>query len=49
MGRKGANRVALLFAGLGVLGCGLSQSMEMLIVSRFVRRLFISATELIEL
>ncbi|KAF4615525.1 hypothetical protein D9613_003503 [Agrocybe pediades] len=35
LGRKGANRTALLFAGLGVLLCGLSRSMEMLIVARF--------------
>lgn len=37
LGRKGANQVALLFAGLGVLACGLSRSMEALIVARFVR------------
>ncbi|RDB19412.1 Multidrug resistance protein fnx1 [Hypsizygus marmoreus] len=36
MGRKNANHLALLFAGAGVLGCGLSNSMEMLILSRFL-------------
>ncbi|KAF8061818.1 major facilitator superfamily domain-containing protein [Lyophyllum atratum] len=36
LGRKGASQVALFFTCLGVLGCGLSQSMEMLIVSRFL-------------
>ncbi|KAF9481292.1 vacuolar amino acid permease [Pholiota conissans] len=35
LGRKGANQVAMLFAGLGVLMCGLSTSMEMLILARF--------------
>lgn len=37
LGRKGANQVAMLFAGVGVLMCGLSTSMEMLIIARFVR------------
>jgi hypothetical protein len=37
LGRKGASQVALLFACLGVLMSGLSNSMEMLIASRFVR------------
>ncbi|KAL0565273.1 hypothetical protein V5O48_016753, partial [Marasmius crinis-equi] len=36
MGRRGAAQLAVLFAGLGTLACGLSTSMEMLIVSRFV-------------
>ncbi|GLB35671.1 putative major facilitator superfamily protein [Lyophyllum shimeji] len=36
LGRKGASQFALFFTCLGVLGCGLSQSMEMLIVSRFL-------------
>ena len=36
MGRRGAAQTAVLFAGLGTLACGLSTSMEMLIVSRFV-------------
>ncbi|KAF8162661.1 vacuolar amino acid permease [Crassisporium funariophilum] len=35
LGRKGANQTALLFATLGVLMCGLSKSMEMLILARF--------------
>ncbi|KAF9528266.1 vacuolar amino acid permease [Crepidotus variabilis] len=35
MGRKRANQTALLFAGLGVLLCGLSRNMEMLILARF--------------
>ena len=37
LGRKRANQTALFFAGLGVLMCGLSTNMEMLIVARFVR------------
>ncbi|KAJ3513848.1 hypothetical protein NLJ89_g2712 [Agrocybe chaxingu] len=36
MGRKRANQTALLFAGLGVFMCGMSKSMEMLIVARFL-------------
>uniref|UniRef100_A0A0W0GD98 Putative vacuolar amino acid permease n=1 Tax=Moniliophthora roreri TaxID=221103 RepID=A0A0W0GD98_MONRR len=36
MGRRGAAQTAVLFAGLGTLACGLSTSMEMLIVSRFI-------------
>ncbi|KAF8061811.1 vacuolar amino acid permease [Lyophyllum atratum] len=36
LGRKGATQLALVFTCLGVLGCGLSQSMEALIVSRFL-------------
>ncbi|KAF5387165.1 hypothetical protein D9615_002098 [Tricholomella constricta] len=36
LGRKGASQLALLFTCLGVLGCGLSPSMTMLIVSRFL-------------
>ncbi|TFK35458.1 vacuolar amino acid permease [Crucibulum laeve] len=36
MGRKGANHTALVFCALGVLMCGLSNSMEMLIVARFL-------------
>lgn len=36
LGRRGANQVAVLSAGIGTLCCGLSQNMEMLIVSRFV-------------
>ncbi|KIM49857.1 hypothetical protein M413DRAFT_21980 [Hebeloma cylindrosporum] len=35
LGRKGANHTALLFAAVGVLMCGLSSSMEMLILARF--------------
>ena len=38
MGRRGASQVALLFACSGVLMSGLSNSMEMLIASRFVCR-----------
>ena len=37
LGRKRANQTALFFQGLGVLMCGLSTNMEMLIVARFVR------------
>ena len=37
MGRSGANQSAVLFAGIGIMACGLSNSMQMLIVSRFVR------------
>uniref|UniRef100_A0A8H7XZJ5 Major facilitator superfamily (MFS) profile domain-containing protein n=1 Tax=Psilocybe cubensis TaxID=181762 RepID=A0A8H7XZJ5_PSICU len=36
LGRKGANHTALVFAGAGVLMCGLSNSMEMLITARFL-------------
>ncbi|PPQ91935.1 hypothetical protein CVT25_000978 [Psilocybe cyanescens] len=36
LGRKGANHLALFFAGAGVLMCGLSKSMEMLILARFL-------------
>ncbi|KXN83411.1 Vacuolar basic amino acid transporter 1 [Leucoagaricus sp. SymC.cos] len=36
LGRKGANRTALFFAAAGCLMCGLSRSMEMLIVARFL-------------
>ncbi|KAF9481317.1 vacuolar amino acid permease [Pholiota conissans] len=36
MGRRAANQSAILFAAIGILACGLSNSMEMLIVSRFV-------------
>ena len=36
MGRKNANHTALFFAGSGILLCGFSRSMEMLILSRFV-------------
>ena len=36
LGRKRANQTALLFAAMGVLLCGLSSSMEMLILARFV-------------
>ena len=37
LGRKRANQTALIFAGLGVLMCGLSTNMETLILARFVR------------
>ncbi|KAG7086848.1 hypothetical protein E1B28_002769 [Marasmius oreades] len=36
MGRRGAAQTAVFFAGFGTLACGLSTSMEMLIVSRFI-------------
>ncbi|EFI26574.1 multidrug resistance protein [Coprinopsis cinerea okayama7 len=36
LGRKGANHTALIFAGLGVLLCGLSTNMETLILARFL-------------
>ncbi|KAJ7586749.1 vacuolar amino acid permease [Mycena floridula] len=36
LGRKRANHVAILFAGLGTLACGLSTNMEMLIAARFI-------------
>ena len=36
MGRRGANQLAVISAGIGTLACGLSQNMEMLIVARFV-------------
>jgi len=42
LGRKRANHTALLFATVGVLMCGLSTSMEMLILARFVCLIFAS-------
>ncbi|KAJ3569641.1 hypothetical protein NP233_g4918 [Leucocoprinus birnbaumii] len=36
LGRKGANHAALFFAAAGCLMCGLSRSMEMLILARFL-------------
>ncbi|KAF8352168.1 vacuolar amino acid permease [Amanita rubescens] len=36
MGRKGANHTALFFAGSGILLCGFSRNLEMLILSRFL-------------
>lgn len=42
MGRRGANQLAILFAGLGNLACGLSGNMEMLIAARFVRAISVS-------
>lgn len=39
LGRRGANHVALFFAALGTLLCGLSTSLEMLVAARFVRLL----------
>lgn len=35
MGRKGASQSAIFFATIGILSCGLSDRMEMLIASRF--------------
>ncbi|KAJ6588154.1 vacuolar amino acid permease [Mycena capillaripes] len=36
MGRRGANHTAMVFAALGTIGCGLSGSMETLILARFI-------------
>ncbi|KAF8521201.1 major facilitator superfamily domain-containing protein [Hysterangium stoloniferum] len=36
IGRRGANQIAVFFAGFGALCCGLSNSLEMLIVARFL-------------
>ncbi|KAJ7142124.1 vacuolar amino acid permease [Mycena crocata] len=36
MGRRGANQTAILFAGLGCIGCGLSRNMGTLIAARFL-------------
>lgn len=36
IGRKGACILALSFFGIGIVGCGLSTNMEMLIAARFV-------------
>ncbi|PPR05173.1 hypothetical protein CVT26_012259 [Gymnopilus dilepis] len=36
MGRSAANQTAVLFAMLGILSCGMSNSMQMLILSRFI-------------
>ncbi|PVG01894.1 hypothetical protein CPB86DRAFT_698295 [Serendipita vermifera] len=36
MGRKGAQHVALVFAGLGTLACGLAPNINFLIAARFV-------------
>ncbi|KAF8757976.1 vacuolar amino acid permease [Rhizoctonia solani] len=36
LGRRGANQTAVLFAAVGTLACGLSNSLEMLIAARFV-------------
>jgi MFS family permease len=36
MGRKGAQQVALVFAGIGTLACGLAPNINFLIVARFV-------------
>ncbi|XP_006458763.1 hypothetical protein AGABI2DRAFT_115784 [Agaricus bisporus var. bisporus H97] len=36
LGRKGANQTALFFAAAGCVMCGLSNSMEMLILARFL-------------
>ena len=41
MGRKNANHMALFFAASGILLCGFSRSMEMLILSRFVSYLYV--------
>ena len=38
--------MALFFAGLGVLMCGLSTNMEMLIVARFVRLHFYKSVQM---
>lgn len=39
MGRGRANKLAIFFAAVGILACGLSNSMQMLIISRFVSAL----------
>lgn len=36
MGRRGANQSAVILSCMGILACGLSRSMKMLIISRFV-------------
>ncbi|ELU43578.1 vacuolar amino acid permease [Rhizoctonia solani AG-1 IA] len=36
LGRRGANQTAVLFAAVGTLACGLSNSLEMLIAARFL-------------
>ncbi|KIJ98026.1 hypothetical protein K443DRAFT_104663 [Laccaria amethystina LaAM-08-1] len=36
MGRGRANKLAIFFAAVGILACGLSNSMQMLIISRFI-------------
>ncbi|KAJ7490917.1 vacuolar amino acid permease [Mycena latifolia] len=36
MGRRGANQLAISFAALGTIGCGLSRNMETLIAARFI-------------
>ncbi|KAF9032949.1 major facilitator superfamily domain-containing protein [Panaeolus papilionaceus] len=36
MGRSAANQSAVLFAAAGIMACGLSKSMQMLIISRFI-------------
>ncbi|KAI0823832.1 vacuolar amino acid permease [Trametes gibbosa] len=36
MGRRGANQLAVFFAGLGTVACGFSPNMEMLIAARFL-------------
>lgn len=44
MGRRGAHHSAVFFAAVGILACGLSNSMKMLIFSRFVRILIAQPT-----
>ncbi|QRV88912.1 major facilitator superfamily transporter [Ceratobasidium sp. AG-Ba] len=36
LGRRGANQMAVMFAAVGTLACGLSNSLEMLIAARFL-------------
>ncbi|CAE6399759.1 unnamed protein product [Rhizoctonia solani] len=36
LGRRGANQTAVMFAAVGTLACGLSNSLEMLIAARFL-------------
>ncbi|KAJ1306850.1 hypothetical protein OPQ81_007835 [Rhizoctonia solani] len=36
LGRRGANQTAVIFAAVGTLACGLSNSLEMLIAARFL-------------
>lgn len=40
MGRRAANQTAVTFAAIGTAACGLSNSMEMLIIARFVSSFF---------
>lgn len=41
MGRRGANQLAVFFAGLGTVACGFAPNMELLIAARFVSPLVV--------